>query len=230
MRPLIFALCLLGMPALAAEPLRIAVASNFKPVLERLNAEFTAATGIQVRLSSASSGVLATQILHGAPFDVFFSADRERPAQLIRRGIAAPAAAFCYASGVLALVGGQFPDLARPELRVAIANPLTAPYGEAALEVLARADYRSGAARTVVRGNNAAQAYQFWYSGAADLALIPLAIAPEGALPIPREWHKPLLQYALVLGESDALARYLKWIRSDTVRSTITNTGYDPCP
>jgi molybdate transport system substrate-binding protein len=218
------------MPALAADTLRIAVAANFKPVLERLTTEFSADTGIQVRLSSASSGVLATQILHGAPFDLFFSADRERPAHLIQRGVAAPEAAFCYASGVLALVGGQLADLARPELRVAIANPLTAPYGEAALEVLARPEYRAGAGRTVVRGNNVAQAYQFWHSGAADLALIPLAIAPRGAVPIPREWHKPLLQHALVLGEGDALARYLKWIRSDTVRSTITNTGYDPCP
>ncbi len=230
MRFVVAVLCCLSLPASAADSLTLAVAANFKPVLQRLNADFKHDTGIEIRLSSASSGVLATQILHGAPFDVFFSADAERPAQLIAGGLAAADASFCYASGRLALVGGQLADLARATSSVAIANPATAPYGTAALEVLARAEFLPGAARTLVRGNNAAQAYQFWHSGAADLALIPLALAPEHAIPIPAGWHQPVLQFALVLGSGDSLQRYLNWLRSDTVRSQIIHAGYDPCP
>tara|TARA_R110000823_G_scaffold125385_10_gene252146 strand:- start:6170 stop:6862 length:693 start_codon:yes stop_codon:yes gene_type:complete len=230
MRFIAAVLCSICLPVLAAEPLRVAVAANFKPVLQRLSEDFTQRTGIEVRLSSASSGVLATQILHGAPYDVFFSADRERPEALIAGGIAEAAAAFCYASGRLVLVGGELADLARADVSVAIANPATAPYGEAALDVLAREAYLPGAARTLVRGNNVAQAYQIWHSGAADLALIPLALAPAEPVPIPASWHRPLQQFALVLGEGDSLQRYLKWIRSATVRSQIIHAGYDPCP
>src|SRR6056297_2187391 len=138
MRFVVAVLCCLSLPASAADSLTLAVAANFKPVLQRLNEDFKHDTGIEIRLSSASSGVLATQILHGAPFDVFFSADAERPAQLIAGGLAAADASFCYASGRLALVGGQLADLARATSSVAIANPATAPYGTAALEVLAR--------------------------------------------------------------------------------------------
>ncbi|HAD39484.1 MAG TPA: molybdate ABC transporter substrate-binding protein, partial [Plesiomonas shigelloides] len=62
--------------------LKVAVAANFKPTLEQLATQFQQQTGDQVAISSASSGVLYQQIVNGAPFDLFLSADSERPERL----------------------------------------------------------------------------------------------------------------------------------------------------
>jgi molybdate transport system substrate-binding protein len=217
--------------ARAAEPLRIAVASNFKPTLERLNPLFRRDSGISVLLSGGATGVLATQIEHGAPFDLFFAADRDTPARL-HAALSKPAdALFCYATGTLVLAGAaDLAALADPGLSLAIANPETAPYGRAALEVLARPGFAGGAVRKLVRGNNAAQVQQFWRSGAVDLALLPRALAPATAIPVPRAWHGPIAQYALVVRPGTAVDAYLAWLRSDTVRALILEAGYEPCP
>ena len=227
MRPLVFLLLLIALPSWADSPLRVAVAAYFRQVLEQINAGFTASTGQSVVLSSASTGVLYSQIIHGAPFDVFFAADQATPALLTD----APSTPFCYARGSLVLTGGNsnLQDLANGELSLAIANPTTAPYGRAASEILARPEFSAAHGRKLVRGSNVVQAYQFWHSGGTDLALVPRALAPE-ATPIPTAWHQPIEQHAVSLRQSAAVDAYLNWIRSDTVRAQIHNAGYLPCP
>jgi molybdate transport system substrate-binding protein len=232
MRTVAFLLMLLATSLRAEEPLRVAVAANFKPTLENISQQFQKKTGVRVTLSSASTGVLATQIKHGAPFDLFFAADRATPQRIRAWKNAKNSDLFCYALGSLVLAGGSgtLSTLAQPSLSLAIANPATAPYGRAAVEVLARPEFEAGAERKLVRGNNVAQAYQFWISGAVDLALLPRSLAPTNAIRIPQAWHAPLEHHAIVLRQSPAVDAYLKWIRSDTVRDLITEAGYEPCP
>jgi len=214
------------------EPLRIAVAANFRATLQQATELFQQQTGIEVVLSSGSSGVLHTQIVHGAPFDLFFSADRASAEKLAAGDLSG--APFCYARGRLVLAGGngELAQLADPGLDLAIANPATAPYGVAAMAVLARPEFAAGSGRRLVRGANVVQAYQFWRSGATELALLPRSIAPR-ATPVPAAWHQPLDQFAIALtpvAANPALASYLKWIRSATVRTLILDAGYEPCP
>ena len=217
------------------EPLRIAVAANFRATLQQATELFQQETGLQVVLSSGSSGALHTQILHGAPFDLFFSADRESAWKLAQAaGGNAAGEPFCYARGRLVLAGGngELGQLADPGLDLAIANPATAPYGVAAMAVLARPEFAAGSARKLVRGANVVQAYQFWRSGATELALLPRSLAPQATL-VPAAWHQPLDQFAIALtpvAANPVLARYLNWIRSDTVRTLILDAGYEPCP
>ena len=140
---------------------------------------------------------------------------------------------FCYARGRLVLAGGngELGQLADPGLDLAIANPATAPYGVAAMAVLARPEFAAGSGRRLVRGANVVQAYQFWHSGAVELALLPRSLAPQATL-VPAAWHQPLDQFAIALtpvAANPALARYLRWIRSDTVRTLILDAGYEPC-
>jgi molybdate transport system substrate-binding protein len=203
--------------------------------LQQVSEPFQQETGIKIALSSGSTGILYSQIIHGAPYALFFSADNSTP-QKLASGEGAPTvgAPFCYARGELVLVGGDgsLEQLADPTLSLAIANPLTAPYGEAARSVIARPEFSAGSARKLVRGNNVAQAYQFWHSGAVDLALVPRALAPDGAA-VPGNWHMPLDQFAVALAPAASdprLSRYLEWIRSDRVRTLITDAGYLPCP
>lgn len=232
MRLLLLLLMNLGLavPALGAEVLRVAVAANFRATLEQVNTVFEQQTGQVITLSSASTGVLATQILHGAPFDLFFAADDQAPATLLDRGVGQRSD--CYAVGKLALVGSDkgLKPLADPALSLAIANPETAPYGRAAAEILAREEFAPAQGRKLVRGNNVLQAFQFWRSGAVDLALVAQSLAPDSATPIPVTWHQPLEQHVLLLNDSPAAAAYLNWIRSDTVRTQILDAGYEPCP
>ena len=213
------------------ETLRIAVAANFRAPLERISARFTTETGISVRISSASTGVLANQIIHGAPFDIFLAADRARPAQLHAQAFAALAPPFCYARGALVLAGAQngLQDLENPRASLAIGNPDTAPYGAAAMQVLARPEFNRGLKRKLVRGTSILQAFQFWASGNVDLALLPASLAPVDAVAIPAQWHNPVDQYALALNDSETVTRYLQWLKSDTVRGLITDAGYEPC-
>ena len=220
-------------PAKAGEPLRVAVAANFRSTLQQISEVFEQHSGYRVVLSSGSTGVLYNQIVHGAPFDLFFSADAASTQKLAVTG-ANRGEPFCYARGTLVLAGGDgtLAQLANPQYSLAIANPVTAPYGIAAMEVLARPEFAAGGDRKLLRGSNVVQAYQFWHSGGANLALVPKALAPT-ATTIPAAWHAPLDQFAIALtptNDNKALASYLKWIRSDTVRSLIADAGYQPCP
>lgn len=227
-RGLLPLLMLLLVGPLHAEPsLRIAVAANFKATLEAINAQFTEQTGTHITLSSASTGVLASQVYHGAPFDIFFAADESSPRQIATTTQAG--SVFCYARGRLALAGGTLAELQDATRSLAIANPATAPYGRAALEALTHQNSAAGPQR-LVRGASVAQVYQFWHSGAVDMALLPLALAPDGAALVPAQWHTPIDQYLLVINHTAAVERYLKWIRSDRVRSLIREAGYESCP
>ncbi len=232
MRIVTLLLLLLAPPLSAGESISIAVAANFKPTLEKITAPFLANTNIFVTFSAASTGALATQILHGAQYDLFFAADEETPQTVATARTLASTDLFCYARGSLVLAGGKdgLDALARPELSLAIANPATAPYGRAAMEVLARPEFSAGQARKLVQGNSVAQALQFWQSGAVDMALLPKALKAADATPVPLSWYQPVTQYAAVLKHSPAVDEYLQWLRSDTVRDLITDAGYEPCP
>ncbi|MCB1700585.1 MAG: molybdate ABC transporter substrate-binding protein [Halioglobus sp.] len=233
MPTILLLLMLLASHANADQPLRVAVAANFRATLQEATDQFQQETGIPVMLSSGSTGVLYSQIMHGAPFDLFFAADRESAEKLAAGGGAA-GEPFCYARGRLVLAGGDgaLAQLGNPDLSLAIANPVTAPYGVAALAVLARPEFATGESRKLVRGTNVVQAYQFWQSGAVDLALLPRALAPRATL-IADSWHPALEQFAVALtpaADKPALASYLNWIRSDRVLTLISDAGYEPCP
>ena len=232
MRTIVFLYLLVAAPVWAGEPIRIAVAANFKPTLQKITEPFLANSGIVVTYSSASSGALTTQIINGAPYDIFFAADSETTKTILAAPGHEQDQIFCYARGSLVLAGGngKLSALANPNLSLAIANPATAPYGRAAREVLARPEFSAGEGRKLVRGNSAAQAYQFWEGGSVKMALLPRALVLTGATPIPSDWHGPLDQHAIVLRQNASVDAYLHWLRSDAVRAPIIAAGYDPCP
>ncbi len=232
MRTFILLFMLATNPLWADGSISVAVAANFKPTLEKITEPFLDNTGIFVTFSAASTGALATQILHGAQYDMFFAADEETPQKLVSAKALPSTDAFCYARGSLVLAGaeGGLSALAKPDLSLAIANPVTAPYGRAAMEVLARPEFSAGQDRKLVRGNSVTQALQFWQSGAVDMALLPRAQRPANATEIPLDWYQPVVQYAVVLKHTAAVDEYLQWLRGDTVRSLITDAGYELCP
>ncbi len=163
-----------------AEPVTVAVASNFAGPARELAERFETETGLEVRIATGSTGKLYAQIVAGAPFDVFLSADEEAPAKLLERRLATEA--LPYALGRLLVVSAD-PAFADRQcvnaLRetdgatVALANPRVAPYGVAADKLLAR--WEIGSSYKRVYAENVAQAMHFVASGNARFGLVGVA-------------------------------------------------------
>ena len=226
----------LGLPATAAS-LHLATAANFNSTLTEIVARFESRTAHELTISSASTGVLYTQILHGAPFDILLAADAEHPRLLESQGFAKPGHRFTYAWGKLVLAlraelaeqpkAGVAEILTSPGLDLVIANPELAPYGRAASAVLQR--YPLAADSRLLRATNVGQAYQMWFFGGADAALVAKSSRPASFLEIPAQWYPALEQQLVLLGkaaENPAALAFMDFLRSAEIRALIEAAGY----
>jgi molybdate transport system substrate-binding protein len=239
------AICLilfLAAPARAADSISVAVASNFTRSAAELAEQFEAETGIAARLSSGSTGKLYTQILNGAPFDVFLAADADRPMRLEQSGHTVDGARATYAIGALVLWSRSAQDC-RAALsdehsgRIALANPATAPYGKAAVEYLTRAGYWDSVSTRAVYGENINQTLQFVATGNAVLGLIAKSQLGARQLPeaacvweVPASPHANLKQQAVLLlraADKDGARRFYDFLSSDAARKIIERHGYE---
>lgn len=239
----VFALCSCSAPPEPqADKVRVAVATNFAEVMERLAERFEAVSGNTVLVSAASSGAHYAQIRNGAPFDVFFSADRERPELLEQEGVAIAGTRFTYAVGRLALwspdpvlVDDAGEVLEAGDFRyLAIANPELAPYGAAARQLLERRGLWEGIQDRLVRGQDIGQAYAFVYSRSADLGFVALSQIrrPDTAIEgswwlVPESEHEPIEQQAVLLVDMPAARAFLAFVRSEEATALIESFGYD---
>jgi len=216
-----------GQPIAAGE-VRVAVAANFAQTLKSIIPAFEAATGHRVLVSSGATGVLYAQITRGAPFDLFFAADRRRPAQLVHNNHAfAPVRP--YAEGRLVVYPARDDQALQAKMvrRIALANPKTAPYGQAAMTVLqALAPHQ---VHKGVRGTNIAQAYQFVVTGAADLGFVALSQVKGGGKPywvVPRDLYPPITQGAVRVRSTPASEAFWTYIFSPAVQDQLEEKGY----
>lgn len=226
-----------------ADELLIAVASNFRSTAEMLAADFSTQSGHDVSISSASTGKLHAQLLHGAPFDVFLAADAEGPRLLEESGIAVHGSRFTYAIGELVLWSAADgasdcrAALNNPgEFRLALANPEVAPYGRAAKEFLITEKLWAPLSEQLVYGENVAQALHFAVSGNARFALIARAQAIDSRLPaatcfwmVPADSHTALTQQAVLLqraADNVAASSFLHYLQTAEGRDTIRRSGY----
>ncbi len=236
--------CLLAVPA-EAEETRAAVASNFLLTFQLLAKDFSQQTQQHLVIISGSSGKLFAQIQHGAPFDLFFSADQERPKILGEAGLGIPDSRFPYALGRLTLWGSHskldkdngVATLAKLAFtHLAIANPKTAPYGRAAEQALRALDLWDIVKPRLVYGENIAQAYQFVRSGNAQLGFLALtqvlssqSLHKHARWDVPATLHDPILQEAILLkhGMNNKTARdFLAYVKSPAAKTIIKQQGY----
>jgi molybdate transport system substrate-binding protein len=221
-----------------------AVAQNFAEPCRTLALAFQAASGHRVAVSGGSSGLLYAQIRSGAPFEVFLSADAQRPRLLEQAGQAVSGTRFTYALGRLVLFGSRADlvddegaVLARDGFRhLAIANPEVAPYGAAAREVLTRRGLWQRVEPKLVRGQDIAQTYQFVASGNAELGFVALSQLEPGAgsrWVVPPELYTALEQQAVLLLpglQEEAAKAFLEFLRGPTGRALIEQAGYRAPP
>lgn len=235
----------IAVPAFAGDVVTVAVASNFSPAAAELSSRFSTESGVEVRISSGSTGKLYAQILNGAPFDLFLAADTERPALLERAGHAVAGSRYTYARGALVLWSREAADclavLADPEAgHVALANPDTAPYGRAAREFLEHEGLWDAVYGRAVYGENIAQTLQFVATGNAVVGLIARAQLGAAELPpaactweVPANTHASLDQQAVLLAraaDNAGARRFHEFLRSPAAMGIIQSHGYEVLP
>ena len=220
----------------------VAVAANFTEPAREIATRFKARTGHDAVLSFGSSGQFYAQVANGAPFEVFLSADRQRPERADAEGLAQPGSRFTYAVGRLVLysrtpglVDGRGAVLRTDRFRkLAVADPKTAPYGLAAHETIDRMGLRARLAPKLVQGTSIAQTYQFVDSGAAELGFVALsqvASAKGGSRwLVPAGLHTPIDQQAVLLkrGAGNPAARaFMAFLKGAEAKAIIRRYGYE---
>lgn len=220
----------------SGENVNIATASNFRSSMELL-LQHPQLNNHLFKTSYASSGKLSTQINHGAPYDVFLSADVID--KTVNAEFQAQGTEFTYAIGQLALVTQT--DMPTSSLNqtqsincLAIANPKLAPYGRAALQTIEQLKTRGVTFEKIIQGQSVAQAFQFFDSGACEAALVAFAQVkasnkPVHSILIPSEWHAPIRQNAVLLkraANNTHAIRFMEFLKSETARKIIRDAGY----
>lgn len=230
-----------------ADNIKIAVASNFLATLKALSKDFTKQTGIQVQISNGATGMLYAQIQKGAPYDMFFAADAHRPELLDKEGLIVPGSRFTYVTGKLVSWSPNAvsvsPDLQKLNADnknlhfVAIANPKTAPYGEAAVVVLKHYGLYEKLSRSgkIALGENIGKTFHYAASGNAQLGLVAKSYVSNPEKPvggryfeIPTNLYPKLVQQAVILKgkNTPAVQAFLKYFKSEAARKRIEAYGY----
>ena len=238
-----------SMQRAAAKPcgtVTVAAASDLTYAMDEIARNFEKATGCTVRLSMGSSGNFLTQIENGAPFDVFFSADVAYPKKLEDEGLAAPGSTYVYAIGKIVLwtrndsrvdVGKGFSALRDPAVqKIAIANPVHAPYGRAAEEALRKSGLYEAVKDRLVLGENISQTAEFVESGNADAGIVALSLVLSPTMKdkgrawnIPENLYTPIQQGAvavLAAANPQGARQFLDYLRTPAAAALLERYGF----
>jgi molybdate transport system substrate-binding protein len=218
----------------------VAVAANFTDAAKEIAAAFHKKTGHEAVLSFGSSGQFVTQITQDAPFEIFLSADDERPKKLISQGFGVPDSEFTYAVGKLVLWSKQADTVKGEETlkdakfsKLSICDPVAAPYGAAAVETMKSLKLYDALKPKFVQGADITQAYQFVETGNAEVgfvALSQLAGKSEGSRwMVPQDLYQPITQGAVLLkkGEKNSAAMaFIDFLKGAEANAIIEKYGY----
>jgi molybdate transport system substrate-binding protein len=234
-------------PAYArAAELKIAAAADLTYAFKDVTARFEKQTGNKTRLTYGSSGNFFSQIQNGAPFDLFFSADVSFPQKLEAASLAEPGTTYEYAKGQIVI---WVPDASKLDLneglavlldpsirKIAIANPLHAPYGSAAVAAMQHEGIYDQVNSKFVMGENISQTAQFVQSGNADAGIVALSLALAPAMKttgryvvIPASDYPPLIQAAVILKSSrnkELAKQFLKFLKQPGTIALMERYGF----
>ena len=248
-RLLLYLLCLVSSLATAADQPLVAAASNLTQALTEIADHYQKSSGSRIKLSFGSSGNFSRQILQGAPYQIFISADKSNVDFLIANG-KQPLRNKAYVQGQIVFfipTGSRLTGMTDLKgiieaiefenyNRLAIANPEVAPYGLAAEQALASAGVWIVNRHKLLIGENIAQTVQFCLSGGVDIGIVPAsaAIQPEvrghgNFIPIPADWHQPIQQYLVLLTDTNpAAVRFYDYLLAAETQRMLIKYGYLP--
>jgi len=244
---ILWTLLCFSFPVDANNPPLIAAASSTQFVLEELRHEFNKQTGLKINISYGSSGNFSRQLIQGAPFELFISADEHYISMLHKHHITLNDGVI-YAAGRLALfiphnsvikgdkkLAGLKEALNYQQVqRFAIANPQHAPYGRAAKDLLTRARLWKTIQSSLVMGENASQAAQYASSGLTEGGIIPYSYALYPAIQqlgrailLPQSLHAPFYARMVLIKTAGSVAKmFYHFLQSKKARYIFDRHGF----
>jgi len=227
--------------ALAQEKISVAVAASFISAFKEIASDFEAKTRIKVEGTFSSTGNLYSQIVSGAPYDLFLSADEERPALLNKEGLTEKP--FVYARGQVILWSANknfckaatWQDALKNDRikKIALANPLISPYGAAAKVALQKAGLWDNLQGKLVNAQDIFQSFQYANTSAVDAGFCAMSatVSPDGekgCFYIVGE-APGIIQFACVLKRTKNRAsvdRFTEFLLSPTAKKIKIKFGY----
>ncbi len=236
-------LCLALQVAEAKSVVNVAAAANVRDAMEQIKGEYERANAdVVVNITYGASGVLMQQIMNGANFGLYLSADEEFAKRLKREGFG-EGEVIPYAVGQLALYSRSI-DLSKEGLavlsrgdvrRIAVANPKVATYGTRAVELLVARGLYEGLKSKLIFGANISAAAQYVFTENAEVGFVALSQirSPKAEVGgysyiIPKGYYEPIVQSCvLVKGASAEAAKFRDYMLSEASKTVWRAYGYE---
>jgi molybdate transport system substrate-binding protein len=234
-------------PLCAAQDFTVAAAADLQFAMQDIVGQFQSQTGKNVRVIYGSSGNFFQQVQNGAPFDMFFSANLDYPKKLEAAGLIEPGSYYQYGRGKIVIwvpngskinVKSGLTVLLEADVRkIAIANPQHAPYGQAAIAAMQKADVYEKVKEKFVLGENLSQTASFVMSGAADVGIVALSLALSPNMKgkgdyaiVPEDLHPPIEQACVILRAAknkNTAEQFLAFVKTGAIGALLRNYGFD---
>lgn len=244
--PLLAAILCISQLCIAQE-ITVAAAADLQFAMHDIAGRFQSSTGKTVKPIYGSSGNFLQQIQNGAPFDLFFSANLDYAKKLEGAGLTEPGSYYEYAKGKIVIwvptaskldLSSGMKALLDPAIKkIAIANPLHAPYGQAAVSAMQRENIYDSLKDKFVLGENISQAAAFVVSGAADVGIVALSLALSPNMKdkgryveVPEEEYPPIEQACVILRSSknkDVARQFLSFVKTPAIHDVLKSYGFD---
>ena len=228
-----------------AQTITVAIAANMKDAFSEINAAFKSAGNPDIRIVYGSSGNFTAQIMNGAPFNLFISADEHFPIELYKRGKATDEGVV-YATGKLAIISKKSTGMSlvddKAELiramnkanKIAIAKPELAPYGKAAVEYLKAEGLWDIAKDKLIYGDNIGITTMYVVTGAADLGFTALSLAKSvdvsketNFILVNNKLYEPIKQrMVLIKGAPREAVTLYQFMQSSQAKLILQKYGY----
>ncbi len=230
-----------------AQEITVAAAADLQFAMQDVAARFQKETGKTVKVIYGSSGNFFQQIQNGAPFDLFFSANLDYAKQLESASLAEAGSYYEYASGKIVLWA---PSASKLDLslgmkalldpsvkKIAVANPQHAPYGQAAVAAMRKANIYEQVKDKLVLGENISQTASFVVAGAADVGIVALSLALSPGLEdkghyvqVPASDYPAIQQACVILSSSknkETARQFLTFVKKPAVADLLRSYGFD---
>lgn len=231
----------------AAQEITVAAAADLQFAMQDVATRFQRQTGKTVKLTYGSSGNFFQQIQNGAPFDIFFSANLDYAKKLEAAGLTEPGSYYQYARGKIViwvpkdskldLTSGMKTLLDPSVKKIAVANPLHAPYGQAAVAAMKSQNVYENVKDKFVLGENISQTASFVVSGAADVGIVALSLvlSPDMKdkgryVEVPADEYPPIEQACVTLSSSrskETARQFLAFVKTAEVVDVLRSYGFD---
>jgi molybdate transport system substrate-binding protein len=240
-----------------AQEITVAAAADLQFAMQDVAARFQKQTGKTVKLIYGSSGNFFQQIQNGAPFDMFFSANLDYPKKLEAAGLTEPGSFYQYAKGKIVIwvrndsrldLSSGMQVLLNPSVKkIAIANPQHAPYGQAAVAAMQKANIYEKAKDKFVLGENISQTASFVVSGSADVGIVAMSLVLSPNMKdqgryaeIPSGEYQPIEQACVIVGSSkngsskngssqnkEIAREFLSFVKTASIADVLRSYGFD---